>query len=110
MKLLIDDVIILSSLNPVDISEEDLEYQTEICEDLRKLLTRLRVHHSVEDREIGISVYLYQQKIVLSEWEINTLFYALNEIEQFHIEYSPLGGEGCDLTLEVKSKDSKSLP
>lgn len=109
MKLLIDDVIILSAINPPCIAEEDLETQTEICEELRSLLNLKGMHHTIDDYTIGMTIYLYQQKLVLDEWAMHEVLYALSRIDDFNIEYSPLGGAGCDFTIRMKSKDSKSL-
>lgn len=83
-----------------------LAYETE--SDLKAFVREL-------DQKFGvISLYLFGnteskvtipvQKICLDETDMNELFHDYLHLFEYSIEYSALGGKGCDFAICVKSK------
>lgn len=85
MKLIIEDII--------KISKEHLE------DDYKEILKEFTVFY----REDAEHIFIEEQKIVLNETQINTLFYDFFE-DNVEIKYAYLGGRGCDLSLSLHNK------
>lgn len=85
MKLIIEDMI--------KIRKEYLE------DDYKEILKEFTIFYK-EDAEY---IFIQEQKIVLNETQINTLFCDFFD-EIVEIKYTYLGGRGCDLSLSLHSK------
>lgn len=82
--------------NELRISNKDFN------DEKRQLLKKFSIYFKETTTEIIIS----EQKIVLTEIDMNTLFYdVLFFNNQLDIEFSPLGGEGCEICFNIKPKD-----
>ena len=85
MKLIIEDII--------KISKEYLE------DDYKEILKEFTIFYK-EDEE---HIFIEEQKIVLNEKQINTLFYDFFS-DNVEIKYAYLGGRGCELSLSLHNK------
>lgn len=85
MKLIIEDII--------KISKEYLE------DDYKEILKEFTIFYK-EDEEY---IFIVEQKIVLNEIQVNTLFYNFF-LDNVEIKYAYLGGRGCDLSLSLHNK------
>ena len=111
MKLYIDTSLIFAETNPPDISEEDLDLLDEEVESLRDLFKRFSIHATVENSESMFSVVINPQKVVISEWNMNTLFAeVINDFfwNEYTLDYAMSGGEGCDFALRIRRKENAS--
>lgn len=82
--------------------------QTDIpvdCGDRSTTLLELQ-RRCIYYKEIEEKIFIVPQKISLDEEEINVIFF--NILPKVDIEYSPLGGEGCEFAISV-SYQNKDL-
>ena len=55
----------------------------------------------IERTETDVTYTIPEQKITLNEVEMNILFYYVLWMFSYRIEYSGLGGAGCDFSLNM---------
>lgn len=55
----------------------------------------------IERTETDVTYTIPEQKITLDEVEMNILFYYVLWLFSYRIEYSGLGGAGCDFSLDL---------
>ena len=85
MKLIIEDIL--------KISKEYLE------DDFKEILKEFTILYKEDEDHI----FIEDQKIVLNETQVNTLFYDFF-LDNIEIKYAYLGGRGCDLSLSLYNK------
>tara|TARA_B100000700_G_scaffold178953_1_gene197623 strand:- start:16808 stop:17341 length:534 start_codon:yes stop_codon:yes gene_type:complete len=57
-------------------------------------------------KETPTEILIQEQKIVLNEIDMNTFFYEILFFNnQFDIDFSPLGGKGCEICFNIKNKE-----
>lgn len=92
---------------PIDPSstQDDLNDGKEIFEEIAVLLNSFSVQHKIDITETIIQFAIYQQKVTLDEFAMNTLFYdVINIYFDYDIAYSYLGGKGCDFSINITQK------
>jgi len=61
------------------------------------------------DTDKNGNLVILQQKVLLSEFDMNTLFDVLVEYYNIDIFYAALGGEGCDFSIYVREALDKRV-
>lgn len=83
-----------------------LAYETEsdLKDFVKELSQKFGVisYYSFENTESKVTIPV--QKICLDETDMNELFHDYLRLFEYSIEYSALGGKGCDFAICVKSK------
>jgi len=77
---------------------EEIEYKTDYPLEVQDFLMDFSIASTVNET----SVIIKEQKSVLNEISVNYLFSELFHI--FKIEYSELGGYGCDFSIQIKKE------
>lgn len=103
MKLLIDEPIHWAETNDPSITEDELSDLYEQSVELQEVCDKFCVYCTIDFNESSNSVTLYPQKIVLDEVNMNELFsdVIFPVFGQVKLEYSPLGGAGCDFAIRL---------
>lgn len=75
-------------------------------DDLRYLLALLKqfgVCHKTVSNDTTTTVTLFPQKVTLDDVDMNTLFFeALHPCFPYRMEYSPMGGRGCEFAIRLR--------
>lgn len=66
-------------------------------------LNRFGVHYQTVMDSTTCAITIPVQKIVLDEYNMNTLFHEVLCFIEHSLIYAPLGGEGCDFAVEIHS-------
>lgn len=73
-------------------------------ESASEVLAFYNVKHYIHGEEDSAQLFVEPQKITLSSENVNHLLYdCLHSAFDIQLSYSPLGGRGCDLSLNVSS-------
>jgi hypothetical protein len=104
MILYIEETVKLATTNYPSITDEDLEYQFEEIEHMRKVLDGFGVSYGLHAYMSGPELHLYEQKISLGEIDMNTLISLIMNVfeTQFVFKYGNYGGAGCDFSLRLE--------
>ena len=83
--------------------EEAYEIYESFVDNELAILDRFGVQYAFVNNYMHCSLTLYEQKIVLDEYNMNTLFFdVLGSFDNdCCIRYVPLGGAGCDFCIEL---------
>jgi hypothetical protein len=83
---------------PAAVRQDNLDYIRE----LHDLLTTWSIWHSYDIVGNTTVLAITVQKITLTEYDMNHLFYEILATIPLSIQYSGLGGAGCDFALSVE--------
>ena len=102
MKLYIDKDYVWSLwLRPTFVEQELDDWHDDVSE-WCAVADKLGCSYAVDYTGAGAVVSVHQQKIVLSEVDMNTLFFDfLENMFTTKISYAPLGGEGCEFAMRL---------
>jgi hypothetical protein len=99
VKLLINkNITIVCNHGPSEVKQGNLEYIRE----LHDLLTMWAIWHSYDIVDNSTVLVITVQKITLTEYDMNLLFYEILATIPLSIKYAGLGGAGCDFALSVE--------
>lgn len=106
MKMLIQKQINLIhcyDANSENFEDEAYEIYESFVDNELTILDKFGVRCVLVNNYTHCSLTLYQQKIVLDEYDMNILFFdVLDSFDnKYNIRYLPIGGTGCDFCIEL---------
>ena len=104
MKLLVQEKLSVVYEEEADSNNSDFENTAEFWKYITDLLDSFSVHYNLEHRSDYWLFEIPEQKINLSEQNMNKLFFECLYLLEYNLEYAALGGAGCDFALELYSK------
>jgi hypothetical protein len=107
MILYINTPLKFSLTNPPDPTEDLLNEQLDIYFELESIFDSYGMHYLLNNREDGLFLTIYPQKIVLDDIDMNTLIYTIDTsfYDPVLIKYSAQGGKGCEFAIELLQGD-----
>jgi hypothetical protein len=87
--------------------EEAYEIYESFVDNELAILDRFNVQYAFVNNYMHCSLTLYEQKIVLDEYNMNILFFdVLDSFDtNYNIRYLPIGGAGCELCIELTANE-----
>ena len=82
------------------VSVKATDYTDEI-----NLCKKFGIRYSIDDSIELVTFKILVQKITLDSFDINELLCDVFYLFEYEMQYVPLGGQGCDLTLRINSVD-----
>lgn len=90
MILIIDQDLVYSCVNPVDITDDEIDDVVEMYSDIESLLKLYNIQSSVEFGGNGVTVRIFGQKICLTEDQMSILIdKVINALFNFELDYIP---------------------
>lgn len=105
MKLLVQEKLSVVFTEEPDSTAQDIADSAEFWKYITDLLDSCSVYYNLEQRSDYWLFEIPAQKITLDEFCMNELFYeCFNVLLDYRLEYSALGGKGCDFSLRMYQK------
>ena len=109
MKLLINSDIHKSQSNSLTDSNKEILDRFGYLQDASGVLNKYSVSHILKIFDSHWDILIYAQKVCLDDIDMNTLFCDGFDIP-LNIEYSPLGGVGCEFAIRMTGVEKMNEP
>lgn len=104
MKLYIDTDLIFSTVYNPGSSDEFLSNNQEYYSEMEAIAKKFSIGSYFDNRQDGIYIKIHAQKVTLTDVSMNDFFVNfLTELFDLTIEFSPMGGSGCEFAIRIAS-------